>query len=122
LHYSRYLKPLVQNYRVGYFNPKDFDVLNKNFLYWLLVGESVQNEILGFVNAGAQGNIGKADFEKILVTVPSSTTEQKIASTKLMSLENKVKSEQTTLAKYQQLKQGLMQDLLTGKVEVKGDI
>ena len=34
------------------------------------------------------------------------------------NIDNKINIEQSALAKYQQLKAGLMQDLLTGKVEV----
>lgn len=112
-------KPMLQNYRVGYFTPRDENKLNKLFLYYLLIGDSVQNEILGFVNTGAQGNIGKADFEKIKVIVPNSIQEQKLSSLKLQSIDQKIHTEQRALAKYQQLKAGLMQDLLTGRVEVR---
>lgn len=112
-------KPMVQNYRVGYFGPKDLDCLNKDFLYFLLIGESVQNEILGFINAGAQGNIGKADFEKIEIIVPKSIKEQKLVSERLLTLEVKIDIERSTLSKYREIKSGLMQDLLTGKVEVE---
>lgn len=111
-------KPMVQNYRVGYFEPKNINVLNKLFLYYLLIGENIQNEILGFVNTGAQGNIGKADFEKISIVVPNTVDEQKLISNKLSALDTKIQTEQQALAKYQQLKAGLMQDLLTGRVEV----
>ncbi|MFD2696428.1 restriction endonuclease subunit S [Mesonia sediminis] len=111
-------KPMLQNYRVGYFTPRDENKLNKLFLYYLLIGDSVQNEILGFVNAGAQGNIGKADFEKIKIIVPNSIQEQKLSSLKLQSIDQKIHTEQQALAKYQQLKAGLMQDLLTGEVSV----
>jgi type I restriction enzyme S subunit len=38
---------------------------------------------------------------------------------RLKGVEKKIKIEQSALAKYQQLKAGLMQDLLTGKVEVR---
>lgn len=112
-------RPLLQNYRVGYFTPKDDKVLNKHFLYFLLIGDIVQNEILGFVNAGAQGNIGKADFEKISIAVPNSIIEQEKITEKLISIELKLQTERSTLSKYRQLKAGLMQDLLTGRVAVK---
>ena len=112
-------KPLVQNYRVGYFEPKNNLVLNKSFLFFQLIGESVQNEILGFINAGAQGNIGKADFEKISIIVPSSIAEQEQIAARIASIDDKLQTEQSALSKYQQLKTGLMQDLLSGKVEVK---
>lgn len=112
-------KPLVQNYRVGYFSPKNTEQLNKSFLYYLLIGENVQNEILGFVNAGAQGNIGKADFEKIKVVLASNIVEQELIAERIATLDDRVNSEQTTLSKYRKIKAGLMQDLLSGKVEAK---
>lgn len=45
--------------------------------------------------------------------------EQILSAKKITSLENKIEAEQSALSKYQQLKSGLMQDLLSGKVEVE---
>lgn len=47
--------------------------------------------------------------------------EQKVIHVKIMVSRNRIKTEQSALAKYMQIKAGLMQDLLTGKVEVKVD-
>jgi type I restriction enzyme S subunit len=44
--------------------------------------------------------------------------EQNSISQKIETIDKKIELEQTTLNKYQKLKQGLMQDLLTGKVKV----
>jgi type I restriction enzyme S subunit len=109
---------LVQNYRVGYFSPKDEKKLEKTFLYYTLIGEHVQNEILGFINAGAQGNIGKADFEKIKFSYPLKFDEQVLISKSLISIDEKIELEQQAMSKLQLIKSGLMQDLLSGKVEV----
>lgn len=45
--------------------------------------------------------------------------EYRIITEKLQSINNRIKTEQSTLSKYKQIKSGLMQDLLSGKVEVK---
>lgn len=45
-------------------------------------------------------------------------SEQILSAKKLLSIDDKIQSEQSALAKYQQIKAGLMQDLLTGNVEV----
>ncbi|PIB32237.1 hypothetical protein BFP78_10335 [Gaetbulibacter sp. 5U11] len=48
-------------------------------------------------------------------------SEQILSAKKILSIDNKIQTEQQALAKYQQLKAGLLQDLLTGKVEVSVD-
>jgi type I restriction enzyme S subunit len=45
-------------------------------------------------------------------------SEQILSAKKILSIDDKIQTEQEALAKYQQLKAGLLQDLLTGKVEV----
>ena len=47
--------------------------------------------------------------------------EQILSAKKILSVDQKIQTEQQALAKYQQLKAGLLQDLLTGKVEVTVD-
>jgi type I restriction enzyme S subunit len=111
-------KALVQNYRVGYFNPKDATQLDKTFLYYSLVSENIQNEILGFINAGAQGNIGKSDFEKIEINFPPLPQQQKIAQI-LTTCDALIEKTETAIAKYQAMKQGLMHDLFTRGIDVK---
>lgn len=53
-----------------------------------------------------------------LFTYPLDTKEQNIIVEKLETIDQKISTEQSSLAKYAQLKKGLMQDLLTGKVNV----
>ena len=47
--------------------------------------------------------------------------EQNLIASKLGIIQTKIQTEQQALAKYQQLKAGLLQDLLTGKVAVSLD-
>lgn len=111
-------KPLVQNYRVGYFDPINSEQINKLFLYYQLTSEFIQNEILGFVNAGAQGNIGKADFEKIQIAFPSLPQQRKIAKI-LSTCDAVIEKTEAAIAKYQAIKQGMMQDLFTRGIDLE---
>lgn len=110
---------VLQNYRVGRFEPiiKENDI-DKEFLYYLLIAGDLLTQIFNKVNTGAQGNIGKADFEKATFKKPTFDEQQKIAE-RLKAIDNKLQTEQTYLQKMQSLKKGLMEDLLSGKKQVK---
>lgn len=110
---------VLQNYRVGRFEPiiKENDI-DKEFLYYLLIAGDLLTQIFNKVNTGAQGNIGKADFEKATFKKPPFDEQQKIAE-RLKAIDNKLQTEQTYLQKIQSLKKGLMEDLLSGRKQVK---
>ena len=109
---------VLQNYRVGRFEPKiKENDIDKSFLYYTLTAGELLNQIFNKVNSGAQGNIGKADFEKALFKKPP-FTEQKLIAERLNSLNKKLQTEQDFLHKQQQIKAGLMNDLLSGKKKV----
>jgi len=110
--------PVLQNYRVGRFEPKiKENDIDKSYLYYTLTAGELLNQIFNKVNSGAQGNIGKADFEKALLKKPQ-FNEQKLIAERLNSLNQKLQTEQDFLHKQQQIKAGLMGDLLSGKKQV----
>lgn len=113
---------VLQNYRVGRFEPiiKENDI-DKEFLYYLLIAGDLLTQIFNKVNTGAQGNIGKADFEKATFKKPSFEEQHQIAK-RLKTIDNKLEIEQTYLQKMQLLKKGLMEDLLSGKKRVKVEL
>jgi len=113
---------VLQNYRVGRFEPKNLDEIHKGFLYYTLTTRQFLNQVFSKVNAGAQGNIGKSDFEKPLFKLPD-INEQRRIFVRLESLNHKLESEETLLQKYQSIKRGLMGDLLGGRKTVgeRGD-
>lgn len=106
---------VLQNYRVGRFEPiiKENDI-DKSFLYYLLIAGELLQQIFSKVNSGAQGNVGKTDFEKATFKKPP-FIEQKIIAERLYSIDKKLSTEETYLKKIQQIKSGLMADLLSGK-------
>ncbi|MDH4462070.1 MAG: restriction endonuclease subunit S, partial [Flectobacillus sp.] len=72
------------------------------------------------VEAGLQAVpiVNKSTFEKLLISLPQLQAESIKISSILNSYDEKLQAEESSLSKYKKLKEGLMQDLLTGKVEV----
>lgn len=64
--------------------------------------------------------INLGNLKKVSLCIPS-VSEQKIIIQKLTSIYNKITNEKHVKIKLQHIKTALMQDLLTGKVEVKPD-
>lgn len=69
------------------------------------------------VSGSAQPKITQGHLSKILVRIPEIEEQIKI-SERIVSINKKLHTEQTYLHKLQQLKAGLMSDLLSGKVKV----
>ncbi|MBQ0768580.1 MAG: restriction endonuclease subunit S [Bizionia sp.] len=72
------------------------------------------------IEAGLQAVpiVNKSSFEKLVIPSTKKHKEAIFIGNKLNSIDQKIQTEQQALAKYQQVKAGLLQDLLTGRVEV----
>ena len=109
--------PVMQNYRVGRFEPVFENDIDKHFLFFTLKTSMFLSQIFNNVNEAAQGNVGKSDFKKSYFIKPPFEEQQLIVRNieKVFKIVNDFNIE---LRKLQSLKIGLMQDLLSGKVRV----
>lgn len=96
------------------------DVLPE-FLYYLLSGKCVQNEIKNITKPAVnQASFTKADF--LNIKVPYLSYEEQVYIGNTLSKQDKlILKEEEYLEKLKRLKVGLMEDLLTGKVRVNLD-
>ena len=108
---------LLQNYRVGNFINKRECL--KQYIYYLLNSKYIQNSFNNFVNQAAQPNIGKRDFDKMIVPVPPFPEQQRIA-TALSNIDTLLSAINKKIEKKKLIKQGAMQQLLTGKKRLAG--
>jgi type I restriction enzyme, S subunit len=69
------------------------------------------------ITGGAQPNFGPYHLRKILLPVPSST-EQRAIATVLTDMDTAIATLETRRAKTQAIKQGMMQELLTGRTRL----
>lgn len=89
-----------------------FDYL---FMYYLLTSKT--NKIISTTQGTGQPNLSKGLIDNVKVQVPL-LEEQKNITAILFKVDDQLSQNQSYLSHLQELKKGLMQDLLTGKVRV----
>ena len=80
---------VLQNYRVGNFQPLDDKKLSKNYFYYFLTSDYGYQQILANMTQSAQENVGKEDIHKMHVFLPP-FKEQTIIASILSSLDDKI--------------------------------
>jgi type I restriction enzyme S subunit len=85
--------------------------MNPRFLYYYLLSAS---SILEDAASGLIPGISREDVLNILILCPPDPEQQAIA-TIFSDLDRELAQLEAQLAKYRQVKQGMMQELLTGK-------
>ena len=95
-----------------FFKPSQLD-----WVMFYLLSKSGQNELFRNVKAGSHQNLILDDIRKIKVPIPS-TKEQKAVVKILNDMDAEIQALKAQLQKTQSLKQGMMQDLLTGKTRL----
>lgn len=80
--------------------------------------QMTSKDLLKLNEATGVPSVSSTALNNLKFSYPEQDEQDEIAN-RINVIEKKIEREQTGLAKYQQLKTGLMQDLLTGKVEVR---
>jgi len=93
--------------------------LNSQFLVQYLISNISRNEIDRFNATTSQPNVLVGSLRKFRVPFPTSLSEQKQIANILSTVDNKLDVLKDKKSEHQELKKGLMQQLLTGKVRVK---
>lgn len=100
------------NQRIGLIRT---DSMYSKFLFYQVNRNSY---FLSFDNGVGQTNLRKADLLACPILVPSFEEQQKIAQI-LSTVDEQIEVYEQEKAKYEELKKGLMQQLLTGQIRVK---
>ncbi len=77
-----------------------------------------KDQIKNFIKGAAQPGLNCGDIEKFKIPLPPSLAEQAAIANILSDMDNEIEQLQSKKVKYQQLKQGMMQELLTGKTRL----
>jgi type I restriction enzyme S subunit len=81
---------------------------------WKKFKEYITNKATG----GAQGNVSTNDIISFLFAIPTSFPEQTAIATVLSDMDEEITALEEKLSKYRQIKQGMMQELLTGRIRL----
>jgi type I restriction enzyme, S subunit len=98
----------IQNYQ---------DTFDTNYLYYLLSSKPVFNQYVSMAAGSSVQNLNKEKVAKVIVTYPSKK-EQIVIATMLSDMDVEIAALHKKLDKYRALKQGMMQQLLTGKIRL----
>ena len=91
--------------------------VNAKFLYYQLLSADCITQVLLLTNSSSQGNIGMGDIEKLQISYPCYEEQTAIAKV-LVDMDAELLSLETRLVKTRELKQGMMQELLTGRTRL----
>lgn len=97
---------------------KDGHAVEPKFLYYQLSRDGFYDEIMANAVGTKMPRGDKAIVKSYRINMPSDTAEQKAIASILSDADAEIKAMEEKLAKYRQIKQGMMQQLLTGKIRL----
>ncbi|MDE5936087.1 MAG: restriction endonuclease subunit S [Ruminococcus sp.] len=98
---------------------KNNNAFNGSYLYYLFSSSLIQNQIKNMAGIGTVGTYTIENAKKTIIPLPSLEIQQKIAE--ILSTQDKViELKQKLIDQKKQQKKWLMQNLLTGKIRLKG--
>lgn len=100
------------------FRLNDFETLLPEFAAYYLRGVLFRKEMYKAAQGATRFNLSKGNVTKVVLLLPSIEEQQKIAEV-LTAADNEITALQQQLQQLKAQKQGLMQQLLTGKIRVK---
>lgn len=88
------------------------------FLGYYMNAECFHNQMLPFITGIKVSSISKANVSVLVLKYPSLVEEQQAIAQILSDMDSEIEQLEKKLAKYQQIKQGMMQELLTGRIRL----
>lgn len=91
---------------------------DSSYLLYYLSSQKVQDKILSQITVGAQPKLAIQRINSLDILSPNSIEEQTAIATILVDMDAEIQALQQRLEKTKDIKQGMMQQLLTGKVRL----
>jgi type I restriction enzyme, S subunit len=114
-------EPLLQNYRVGNFFPKN-DSITKDFLFWVLSSDLILKQIFFDQRETGQPNIGKEDFGRMFLVLPSTIKEQEeivlFINNEIERINSKKSKTEKLIELLTEYRTALISEVVTGKIKV----
>ena len=88
--------------------------VNPYFIKYFMTTDLAIRQVNKYIRQGTLGNLPGSDILGFNMIYPSTDEQNKVAE-RLLAIDNKIQTEQDFLHKHQQIKAGLMHDLLSGK-------
>ena len=109
---SLYLNSFCFGYRLH-----DKNIVPEYLAYYFRSNEG-RNLMTGLAQGVTRYNLSKSAFTNAKIFMPENTAEQKAIADVLRYMDKEIESIESKKAKYEQIKQGMIQQLLTGKIRL----
>jgi len=93
--------------------------LNSKFLLYILFSNYISYQINKMMVGGQYPAVNASQVEELLICIPKEKIEQNHIVEILSTIDNKIQLQKKKKEKYERIKKGLMNDLLTGNKRVK---
>lgn len=108
---------VITSVDVTIFRPRG-DVVNRIFLSYIFSTSEWLNAVSELCGGTTHKRISRGFLGKMMVSIPQSIDEQSAIANILSDIDAEISTLERKLAKYKLLKQGMMQELLTGKTRL----
>ena len=100
---------VIQNYQAHF---------DRDFLYYVLGSEAILQQYKSMASGSSVLNLNKEIVKNVIINCPKSVEEQADIAKVLSDMDEEIISLETKLEKYRNVKLGMMQNLLTGKIRL----
>jgi type I restriction enzyme S subunit len=94
------------------------ETFDKDFLYYTLGSDDVFKQYISMAAGSSVKNLNKDKVANVVLSVPNTKSEQQAIASVLSSMDNEIAALEAKRKKYEAVKQGMMQQLLTGKIRL----
>jgi len=94
------------------------NMYDSKYIFKVLLSDNFQNYINNSATGTTAKGIKRKLFEKLLIPIPPTKEEQKAIATILSDMDNELEVIETKLKKTKQIKEGMMHELLTGRIRL----
>lgn len=109
--------PAITSVDVSIFRP-DESIYNRLFLVYMMNTVNWLKSVSDKCGGSTRTRISRSELGTIKIYIPSTLEEQSAIATILSDMDKEIEALEAKRTKYTQVKQGMMQQLLTGKIRL----
>lgn len=94
------------------------DLVDKNYRQYCFQSNDVKRQFKFYAVGTKVSGVSKSNIGKILLTLPPTNDEQRRIAASLSDMDAELAALEAKLDKYRHIKQGMMQELLTGRIRL----
>ena len=92
--------------------------VDSEFLFYALMSRSITDQFARIMSGSTRSSVGMVVLRKLDICLPPTISEQTAIASVLSDMDAEIAALETKLSKARQIKQGMMQELLTGRIRL----